>query len=139
MKSIVLSHLRFHAERYEKDSISEREFLQTVLDLCIERIVDLDQGRDDECVTGSFDRSDFASILVEETMLAHVPSLPVMANETPSGGIEIDLTAEALEDDWDPPVPVCPRISCTPLPFKGVDSVHPPAMKVVKLSPLDGT
>ena len=126
MKHILLSHLRFHAERYEKDAISEREFVQTVLDLAIERIVDLDKGRDDDSITGSFSRAEFASMLVDEEMLAHKPSLPVPHDLTsPSGSIEIDLTAEALEDteDNDPPAPVCPRISCTPMPFKGVDSV----------------
>lgn len=136
MKHILLSHLRFHAERYEKDTISEREFVQTVLDLAIERIVDLDKGRDDECVTGSYDRSELAGVLVEAELLnsqpppanneqgSFPPSIsPALCLSSPS--IEIDLNADDLEDteDNDAPAPVCPRISCTPLPFKGVDSV----------------
>jgi hypothetical protein len=135
MKHIILSHLRYHAERFEKDTVSEREFLQTILDLCIERIVDLDQGRDDDCVTGSYDRSQFANVLVEAEVLncsagASLTSQPPVAHGSlphfPSSliptalpsepGIEIQLDSEDLDETE---IPVCPRISCTPAPFKG--------------------
>jgi|HubBroStandDraft_5_1064220.scaffolds.fasta_scaffold345102_2 hypothetical protein len=135
MKHILLSHLRFHAERYEKDAISEREFVQTVLDLAIERIVDLDKGRDDECVTGSYDRSELAGVLVEAELMNSTP--PPANNEMPSfppsiapavcqpisdisaSSIEIKLDDADLEDTEDNDAPACPRISVTPTPFKG--------------------
>jgi hypothetical protein len=136
MKHILLSHLRFHADRYEKNAISEREFVQTVLDLAIERIVDLDKGRDEECVTGSYDRSELAGVLVEAEMMNSQPppannelgSFPTSIAPTVCASVssmDIMLDTDDLEDvEVNDSTPACPRISVTPAPFKGVDSVR---------------
>jgi hypothetical protein len=103
MKPALISYVRFHTQRFEEEGISEREYLETILDLCVERLVDLDKARDDGTTTGSYDRSALAAVMVEAEMLNGKSSNPPMA---------IDLTDEALEEDCLP----IPRITATPVP-----------------------
>jgi hypothetical protein len=94
MKPALISYIRFHTTAYQNSQIEEREYLQTILDLCVERLVDLDHGRDDNSLTGGYDRSELAAVLVEAEMLNSRP---------PSDGIKIDLSSDELEDDSQPP------------------------------------
>lgn len=94
--------IRAQLAKYEKGETGEREYLQNVLDLCIERIVDLDKARDDGCVTGSYNRNELAAVMVEAELLNSRPP-----SGTHSSGHEvIDLASDELDEDSSPPPPI---------------------------------
>jgi hypothetical protein len=45
--------------------ITERDCLESIIDVCVERIVDLDGGRNDDTPTGGFRRSELPLVMVE--------------------------------------------------------------------------
>ena len=54
MKPALISYIRHHTQRFSDDNISEREYLETILDICVERLVrSWNHGRDANAITGS--------------------------------------------------------------------------------------
>jgi hypothetical protein len=68
MKHFQLSFIHYQLRLLDEGKIPERDGLQAILDLCVERIVDLDNGRNDECITDTYSRSDLAGVLIQEEL-----------------------------------------------------------------------
>ena len=101
MKHFQLSFIRHQLELLDLGQIAERECLQSILDLCVERIVDLDRGRDDNCITDTYSRSDLAGVLVQEELCSSA-NIKVLQEELCSSAntqvLKADRTSMAMAD-----------------------------------------
>jgi hypothetical protein len=72
MRAVTPSFIRAKIAAFEAGEIPEREYLESIMDLCVERLVDIDKGRDDKILT-AVPPSNPTLLDLEEEVIASIP------------------------------------------------------------------